>query len=67
MKPVYGQLDAPRRWYLEAVRRHRSLGLRQRLLDPCTFLIYDADHRLPEDGPAPVVDSTRLVTLDLVA
>ena len=60
VKPVYGQLDAPRRWYLEAVRRLRSLGLRQHLLDPCTFLIYDADHRLPEDGPGPPVDSTTL-------
>ena len=43
VKPVYGQLDAPRRWYLEAVRRLRSLGLRQHLLDPCTFLIYETD------------------------
>ena len=34
-----GQLDAPRRWYLEAVRRLRALGLRQHVLDPCTFLI----------------------------
>ena len=33
VKPVYGQLDAPRRWYLEAVRRLRALGLRQHLLD----------------------------------
>ena len=43
VKPVYGQLDAPRRWYLEAVRRLRSLGLRQHILDPCTFLIYETD------------------------
>ena len=47
VKPVYGQLDAPRRWYLEAVRRLRTLGLRQHLLDPCTFLIYEADHEDP--------------------
>ena len=40
---AYGQLDAPRRWYLEAVRRLRSLGLRQHILDPCTFLIYETD------------------------
>ena len=45
--PVYGQLDAPRRWYLEAVRRLRGLGLRQHVLDPCTFLIYEADHGGP--------------------
>ncbi len=60
VKPVYGQLDAPRRWYLEAVRRLKSLGLRQHLLDPCAFLIYDADHRLSEDGPAPPVDASTL-------
>ena len=42
-----GQLDAPRRWYLEAVRRLRALGLRQHVLDPCTFLIYEADHGGP--------------------
>ena len=41
-KPCYGQLDAPRRWYLEAVRRLQSLGLRQHALDPCAFLIYEA-------------------------
>ena len=41
VKPVYGQLDAPRKWYLEAVRRLRSLGLRQHILDPCTFLVYE--------------------------
>ena len=47
VKPVYGQLDAPRRWYLEAVRRLRSLGLRQHILDPCTFLIYETDFENP--------------------
>ena len=44
-KPCYGQLDAPRRWYLEAVRRLQSLGLRQHALDPCAFLIYEADFK----------------------
>ncbi len=33
--------------YLEAVRRLRNLGLRQHLLDPCTFLIYETDHEDP--------------------
>ena len=47
VKPVYGQLDAPRRWYLEAVRRLRSLGLRQHILDPCTFLVYETDFENP--------------------
>ena len=53
VKPVYGQLDAPRRWYLEAVRRLRSLGLRQHLLDPCTFLIYETDHEDPYQPGVP--------------
>ena len=54
VKPVYGQLDAPRRWYLEAVRRLRGLGLRQHVLDPCTFLIYEADHGGPTgESPDP--------------
>ena len=44
-KPCYGQLDAPRRWYLEAVRRLQSLGLRQHALDPCAFLIYEQDFK----------------------
>lgn len=43
LKPVYGQLDAPRRWFLEAVRRLRRLGLRQHQLDPCMFLAYEED------------------------
>eukprot|EP00438_Fugacium_kawagutii_P009740 Skav214264 [mRNA] locus=scaffold1877:74991:79319:+ [translate_table: standard] len=42
-KPCYGQLDAPRRWFLEACRRLRELGLRQHALDPCCFLIYSHD------------------------
>ena len=63
VKPVYGQLDAPRRWYLEAVRRLRSLGLRQHLLDPCTFLIYETDHEDPYQPGFPrpsVLGSDRL-------
>ncbi|CAL1159384.1 unnamed protein product [Cladocopium goreaui] len=40
-KPVYGQLDAPRRWFLEAVRRLKSLGWQQHALDPCCFCLYD--------------------------
>ena len=53
VKPVYGQLDAPRRWYLEAVHRLRSLGLRQHILDPCTFLIYETDHEDPYQPGVP--------------
>ena len=58
VKPVYGQLDAPRRWYLEAVRRLRALGLRQHVLDPCTFLIYEADHGGPTGEPTEDEPST---------
>ena len=55
-KPCYGQIDAPRRWYLEAVRRLESLGFRQHLLDPCCFLLYEEDF---EDGKAnPTVNNT---------
>ena len=38
-KPVYGQLDAPRRWYLEAVRRLCSRI--QHALGPCLFMLFD--------------------------
>ena len=44
-KPCYGQLDAPRRWFLEAVRRLKSLGFRQHILDPCLFLLYENDFK----------------------
>ncbi len=50
VKPCYGQLDAPRRWFLEAVRRLKSLGFRQHLLDPCLFLLYEADFA-KDDSP----------------
>ena len=44
LKPVYGQLDAPPRWWLEAKRRLLALGLRQHCLDPCFFLAYETDY-----------------------
>jgi len=50
-KPCYGQIDAPRRWYLEAVRRLKSLGFRQHLLDPCCFLIYEEDFEDGKENP----------------
>ena len=43
LKPCYGQIDAPRGWYLEAVDHLRKLGPRQHALDPCAFLIYEVD------------------------
>ena len=45
-KPVYRQFDAPRRWYLEAVRRLTKLGWQQHYLDPCAFLMFDAASKL---------------------
>ena len=41
LKPCYGQIDAPRGWYLEAVHRLLKRGLTQHPLDPCCFLIYE--------------------------
>ena len=38
-----GQLDAPRRWWLQACWRPKALGLRQHFLDPCCFLVYAQD------------------------
>ena len=43
LKPCYGQTDAPRGWFLEAVDRLLRAGLRQHPLDPCAFLIYERD------------------------
>ena len=40
-KPVYGQIDAPRRWYLEVLRRLESLNWKRHQLDPCCFMLYD--------------------------
>ena len=53
-KPCYGQLDAPRRWFLEACRRLRGLGLRQHVLDPCTFLILEKDFGVTEFSPGAI-------------
>ena len=43
LKPCYGQIDAPRAWYLAAVDNMKSMGLRQHPLDPCCFLMYEGD------------------------
>ena len=48
-KPCYGQLDAPRRWFLEATRRLKQLGLRQHCMDPCLFMLYESD--FPDEAP----------------
>eukprot|EP00913_Durusdinium_trenchii_P003738 g3460.t1 len=51
LKPCYGQIDAPRGWFLEAVSRLKRGGLKQHALDPCAFLIYELDdeHYDPAD------------------
>ena len=46
-KPVYGQLDAPRRWFLEASSRLKQLGWEQHSLDPCFWRMFE-----PQDGDA---------------
>ena len=53
-KPCYGQLDAPRRWFLDACRRLRGLGLRQHVLDPCAFLILEKDFGVTEFSPGAI-------------
>jgi len=39
-KPMYGQTDAPRAWYLEAKARLLKCGLTMHPLDPCLFLAH---------------------------
>ena len=46
IKPVYGQLDAPRRWWQEATRRLTQEGWTPHDLDPYLFVLHH--HR--EDG-----------------
>eukprot|EP00959_Pyramimonas_sp_CCMP1952_P104933 2193466-Pyramimonas_sp.AAC.1 len=43
IKPMYGQVDAPRRWWPRAVDDLKASGLKQLLLDPCRFLSFDED------------------------
>ena len=50
-KPVYGQLDAPKRWYLEASRRLRSLNWTPHPMDPCLWCLYEP----PAEGSTPVL------------
>ena len=48
-KPIYGQLDASKRWFLEATRRLRNLGRLARPMDPCLWRLYEP----PVDGAEP--------------
>ncbi|CAK0820802.1 unnamed protein product [Prorocentrum cordatum] len=43
IKRMYGQVDAPRRWWLRAVDDLKASGLKQHPLDPCAFLSFDED------------------------
>ena len=40
LKPMYGQTDAPRAWYLEARDRMLTLGFIVHPLDPCLFMSF---------------------------
>ena len=40
-KPCYGQLDAPKRWHMEAARRLKDLGWVPHPMDPCLWLLYE--------------------------
>ena len=42
LKPCYGQI-APRAWYLAAVDKLKSMGLKQHPQDPCCFLMYEGE------------------------
>ena len=44
--PVYGQANAPRRWYLHVVKVLLSLNWTQHSLDPCLFLWIDGDNQV---------------------
>ena len=51
IKPVYGQLDAPKKWYLEATRRLTSLNWIPHPLDPCLWRLFE----LASEGECPVL------------
>ena len=57
-------LDAPRRWFLEATRTLKQLGLRQHCLGPYLFMLYETDF-LEEQATSTdlVVGSDRLCGL----
>ena len=52
-KPIYGLCDAPRSWYLEAVRRLEGLGYVRHVLDPCLFLLFEGPHNDNETETEP--------------
>ena len=47
IKPMYGQTDAPREWWLEATKRlTEQVGLTAHPLDPCFFMAFTHAHEL---------------------
>ena len=52
LKPCYGQIDAPRAWYMAAVDKLKGMGLKQHPLDPCCFLMYEGDLNPEYDATA---------------
>ena len=50
LKPMYGQGDAPRRWYLVADERLRKCGFVPHVLDPRLYLSYDDTKPYQPDG-----------------
>ena len=46
IRPIYGQADAPRQWFIVARRRLESLGYRAHPLDQCLFTYHDSNKNL---------------------
>ena len=46
IKPIYGQADAPRQWFIVARRRLESLGYKAHALDQCLYTFHDSDKHL---------------------
>ena len=46
IKPIYGQADAPRQWFMVARRRLEGLGFRAHPLDQCLYTYYDSNKAL---------------------
>ena len=46
IKPIYGQADAPRQWFIVARRRLENLGFRAHALDQCLYTFHDSNKQL---------------------
>ena len=68
-KSMYGLVDAPRSWYVEAVSRILSIpGIKQHPLDACMFMIFDLDmpNQLNPEEPGALVGLFGIHVDDLV-